>query len=109
MSRIRFGPALGLQDLDEILLAVIDRPFRAQLAQAAHFSSDPAVAKTRAPKWRASWIAVVPMPDDPPWTRNRSPACKPPRMKTLVQTVKKVSGRQRAASASPCPPGTGSA
>jgi hypothetical protein len=49
------------------------------------------VAKTVAPKLAASWIAVVPMPDEPPWTRNRSPACKPPRMKTLDQTVKKVS------------------
>jgi hypothetical protein len=36
------------------------------LSQAAHFSADPAVAKTRAPWATASWIAVVPIPDDPP-------------------------------------------
>jgi len=32
----------------------------------AHLSELPAVAKTRAPKARASWIAVVPMPLLPP-------------------------------------------
>ena len=35
-------------------------------AQAAHLSSDPAVAKTRALRARATWIAIVPIPDDPP-------------------------------------------
>jgi hypothetical protein len=77
-------------------------------AQAAHFSAEPAVAKTARPIARASWIAVVPMPDDPPWTRNRSPARSPPRMKTLDQTVKKVSHRQ-AASRRSIPAGTGRA
>ena len=49
------------------------------------------MAKTRAPRAAASWIAVVPMPEVPPWTRKVSPACRRPRPKTLVQTVKKVS------------------
>ena len=75
MSRIEVGAALPTQDLDEILLAVIDRAFRSEcVLQAAHFSAEPAVAKTRAPKAWASWIAVVPMPEEPPWTRKRSPA-----------------------------------
>jgi hypothetical protein len=56
--------------------------------QASHLSSDPAVAMTVAPKALASWIAVVPMPEVPPWTRKVSPAARRPRSKTLVQTVK---------------------
>jgi hypothetical protein len=75
-------------------------------SQARHFSALPAVAKTRAPKARASWIAVVPMPEEPPCTRKDSPAWRPPRSKTLDQTVKKVSGRA-AASAKSSPSGTG--
>ena len=42
-----------------------------------------AVVNTRAPNAFASWIAVVPIPLDPPCTRNRSPAFNPPRMNTL--------------------------
>jgi len=38
-------------------------------SQAAHFAAEPAVAKTRAPNACASWIAVVPMPLEPPWIR----------------------------------------
>ena len=52
----------------------------------------PAVKKTRAPKARAVWIAMTPMPEEPPWTRKRSPACSPPRCTTVDQTVKAVSG-----------------
>jgi hypothetical protein len=66
-------------------------------SQAAHFRADPAVVNTRAPKCEANWIAVVPIPDDPPWTRKVSPPRKAPRMNTLDQTVKNVSGRQAAA------------
>ena len=38
-------------------------------------------------------IAVVPMPEEPPWTSSVSPSARRPRSKTLCQTVKKVSGR----------------
>jgi hypothetical protein len=55
-------------------------------------SAEPAVASTRAPSALASWIAVVPMPLDPPCTRNHSPAARRPRSNTLFHTVKKVSG-----------------
>ena len=41
--------------------------------QAAHFSSLPAVTITVTPKALASWIAVTPMPLDPPWTSSVSP------------------------------------
>src|SRR6516164_737634 len=37
-------------------------------------------------------MAVVPMPDEPPWTRNVSPAASLPRSNTLYQTVKTASG-----------------
>ena len=47
---------------------------------------------TFAPKALASMIAVVPMPEVPPCTSSVSPAFSAPRSKTLVQTVKKVSG-----------------
>ncbi len=65
---------------------------RTERAQAAHLSSLPAVVRTRAPKALASWIAVVPMPLEPPWTRRLSPGLRPARSKTLLHTVKKVSG-----------------
>ena len=70
-------------------------------------SSPPTVAKTVAPKACASWIAVVPIPDEPPWTRKLSPGCRRPRSNTLAQTVKKVSGMPPA-SIMPTPGGTGS-
>ena len=61
---------------------------------------------TVAPKALPSWIAVTPMPLVPPCTSSVSPACRPPRWKTLDHTVKKVSGRP-AASTSLHPAGTG--
>ncbi len=73
---------------------------------AAHFSSEPAVANTRAPNARAIWIAVVPMPLVPPWTRNDSPLRSRPRSKTFIHTVKNVSGIPAAATRS-TPPGSG--
>ena len=63
-----------------------------RLSQTLHFSGDPALVKTRAPKARPSWIAVVPMPPEPPWTSSASPDRSRPRSNTFVQTVKKVSG-----------------
>ena len=47
---------------------------------------------TRAPRAFASMIAVVPMPDEPPWQSIVSPAFSAPRSNTLCQTVKNVSG-----------------
>ena len=57
-----------------------------------HLSAEPAVAMTLAPKALPSWMAVVPMPLEPPCTRSHSPAASRPRSNTLFQTVKKVSG-----------------
>ncbi len=45
--------------------------------QAAHLSSLPAVTMTFAPSALASWIAVTPMPLEPPCTSSHSPAFKP--------------------------------
>src|SRR5258708_11752833 len=42
--------------------------------QASHFSAEPAVAITWAPNALPSWMAAVPMPEEPPWTSNVSPA-----------------------------------
>ena len=85
------GRLLGL--VDEILGLVVDRAIaRRACGRPRHFSSEPTVVMTRAPKAVASWIAVVPMPEEPPWISTVSPAFKPPRSNTLCQTVKKVSG-----------------
>ena len=62
--------------------------------------------KIRLPRNRSR--EVVPMPDEPPWTRKRSPDCRPPRMTTFDQTVKQVSG-STAASRRDRPAGTGRA
>ena len=75
-------------------------------SQAAHFSAEPAVANTRAPNARANWIAVVPMPLDPPWISTDSPDVRWARSKTLLHTVKKVSG-SAAALTKLMPAGTG--
>ena len=74
--------------------------------QAAHFSSEPAVAKTRDPQADASWIAMVPMPLDPPCTSSVSPGWRAARSKTLVQTVIAASGNAAASSVA-TPAGTG--
>jgi hypothetical protein len=66
------------------------------------------VVITRTPSALASWIAAVPMPDEPPWTSKVSPAFKRPRSNALCQTVKKVSGIAAAATGVR-PSGTGSA
>ncbi len=68
--------------------------------QASHFACDPAVAYTREPSARANWMAVVPMPLVPPWTSTDSPGCSRPMSNRLAQTVKKVSGRAPARTAS---------
>ena len=70
------GQALHL--LGEILRAVVDRRIGAEVAAGrAPSSALPAVAKTVAPKALASWIAVTPMPEVPPWISTVSPARQP--------------------------------
>src|SRR5262249_33588288 len=64
--------------------------------QASHFSALPAVANTRLPNAFTIWIAVTPIPEEPPCTRNDSPGERRPRSNTLLHTVKKVSGREAA-------------
>ena len=63
--------------------------------QAAHFSAEPAVAKTRAPKARASWMAVVPMPLAPPWTRSDSPGGEPAALEHVVPDREEGLGQGR--------------
>ncbi len=60
--------ALGhfLDDLDKILLPVIDGVICSKFQAGFAFSFEPAVAMTVAPNAFASWIAVVPIPDEPP-------------------------------------------
>lgn len=55
-----------LDDLDKILVPIIDGAISPSFRQASHFSLEPAVAMTVAPNALASWIAVVPIPDEPP-------------------------------------------
>ena len=55
-------------------------------------SFDPTVTITFEPKALANWIAMVPMPDEPPWISSVSPGFSPPRSNTLCQTVIRVSG-----------------
>ena len=74
--------------------------------QVAHLAGVPAVAKMRAPNRRASWIATVPMPLEPPCTSSVSPSWRRPRSRTLVQTVAYASG-SAAASTSDTGAGTG--
>ena len=74
--------------------------------QASHFSALPAVANTVCPKAFTIWIAATPMPEEPPCTRKLSPDLRAARSKTLLQTVKKVSGSD-AASTSVMPFGIG--
>src|SRR4029450_6441073 len=73
---------------DEILRLVIHRIVSADLdattqflcrawTQPASFPPEPAVGITRAPNAFASWIAAVPMPDEPPCTRIDSPLRNP--------------------------------
>ena len=65
-------------------------------SQAAHFCGLPAVASTLWPKAFAIWIAVTPMPEDPPCTSRLSPGARRARSNTLLQTVKNVSGSDAA-------------
>jgi hypothetical protein len=51
---------------------------------------------TRAPAALAIWMAVTPMPLVAPWISRVSPAFSAPLSKTLVKTVKTVSGRAAA-------------
>ena len=75
-------------DLDEVLLAVVDRDVGAELAAERELLRR--AGGGRAPGRRAraaSWIAKVPMPPAPPCTRNVSPGRSPATMNTLDQTV----------------------
>ena len=79
---------------DEILRAVIDR------MRGAHRRDRTSSCRrcrrstiTVAPKCRAIWIAVSPMPLVPPWISTVSPRRSRPRSTRLFQTVKNVSGR----------------
>jgi len=56
-DQIRFRRALGVPDSPEEYQVQFDD---------ARFSADPAVVKTRDDKARASWMAVVPIPLEPP-------------------------------------------
>ncbi|MNY35334.1 hypothetical protein D3C86_1697330 [compost metagenome] len=51
---------------------------------------------TRAPAALAIWMAITPMPLVAPWINKVSPDFRPPPSKTLVKTVKTVSGRAAA-------------
>ena len=79
---------------------------RAEIDAIAAQAEPPTVANTREPRTLASWMAVVPIPLVPPWISRVSPGCSRALSKTLLQTVKKVSG-----SAAACcrfsPPGMG--
>src|SRR5450759_1228541 len=75
--------------------------------QASSLYAVPAVTATRAPTARASWIAIVPIPLDPPWIRIVCPGCRLAVMNTLDHTVHATSG-SAAASTSAMPFGTGS-
>ena len=83
-----------LHHLDEILVLVVDAAGGAQrLAGVAFLGGCRRWRRSagRRTRW-ASWIAVVPMPLEPPWISTPSPAASRPRSNTLCQTVKKVSG-----------------
>ena len=74
--------------------------------QNSSFSAVPPVVATRAPRAWASWIANVPMPPAPPWTRNVSSGRRPATMNTLDHTVAATSGSAAAVTRS-TPSGTG--
>ena len=93
--------------LDEVLVPVVDRPRRRRARrQTASFSAVPAVVTTRAPSACASWMAIVPMPPAPPWTRKTSSGRSPATMNTLDHTVQATSGSAAAVTRS-TPAGTG--
>ena len=76
MSRMTSAPAPSgrLEGAgDEILASIVDATSAPRRPQAAGFVVRAAVAMTFAPKALPSWIAVVPMPEAPPWTSRVSP------------------------------------
>ncbi len=75
-------------------------------AQRASFSGLPAVTATRAPTAFANWIAMVPIPLEPPWISTVSPGRKWEMRNTFDQTVAVTSG-SAAATVSSTPSGTG--
>ena len=75
--------------------------------QTLSFAGVPAVVNTRAPARAASWIAMVPIPLEPPCTRKLSPRRSLASRKTFDQTVQVTSGSAPAV-ASSTPAGRGS-
>src|SRR5665647_25789 len=65
-------------------------------AQRRARSGPPAVAITRAPRAAAIWIAVVPMPPEPPCTSRVSPARRRAAATIVDHTVQTASGRAAA-------------
>src|SRR6476469_4824267 len=55
--------------------------------QTSSLAAVPAVVNTRAPARAASWIAMVPMPLEPPCTRNRSTCFRPADRNTFDHLV----------------------
>src|SRR6516165_967708 len=93
-------------DAHEILRAVVDRNIGAVVAARPALLVRPRGGQHLGAERLASWIAVTPMPLDPPCTRNTSPGWRCMRSNTLVHTVQNVSGRPPA-STRLTPAGTG--
>ena len=92
---------------DEVVVAVVDEDLGAELAAALQLLRRTRGDGDPGADLRASWIAIVPMPDEPPCTRSVSPGRRPAAMKTFDQTVQTTSGSP-AASTRSTPAGTGS-
>ncbi len=75
--------------------------------QRASFSGPPAVTATVAPAALASWIAIVPIPLEPPCTSTVSPGRTWATMNRFDHTVHATSGSAAAVTRS-TPAGTGS-
>src|SRR6185436_253111 len=83
---------LRLDHGDKILGLVVDGAVGAEFQAGVDLSCEPTVTITLEPNALASWIAMVPMPDEPPWISRVSPGFSAPRSNTLCQTVISVSG-----------------
>ena len=96
LSRIDVGAvtvALAADDVDEVLVAVVDRDVGAELGAQRALLRRPGGRVDPRPRARGpSWIAIVPMPPAPPWTSRCSRGRSPATMKTFDQTVQATSG-----------------
>src|SRR5690348_7646651 len=54
----------------------------------------PVVVATCAPRWWASWIAIVPTPPDPAWMRTFWPGCRSARSTSACHAVSATRGAQ---------------